>query len=1126
MFKAQDLDLERLVALKLLPAVGRDEDRRHMAGEASVASALEHPNICPVYEVGETEDGRLFVAMAFLEGETLAAKISRGPLKTEVAVDLAGQVASGLARAHEHGLVHRNLKPSNVLVTPDGQARIVDFGTASLDDRTRVTGEETPGGFLAYRAPEQVRGEPADLRADIWALGAILYEMLTGRPAFPDGPMNTLDPAPPSALREGVPPEIDRIVARALARRRGERYPRAEDMRADLRSLRKGTSPSLTPWPDELPGLTLFNVVPREVGPYRIGEILGGGGMGVVYKAEDTRLGRTVALKFLPPELTRDPVAKARFLQEARTASALDHPNLCTVYDVGETEGHQLYLAMPCYDGETLRRKVERGPLPLPEAMDYALQAAKGLAKAHRQGIVHRDVKPANLMATGDGVVKILDFGIAKLAGEAGLTRTGSTLGTPAYMSPEQMRGQEVDGRTDLWALGVVLYEMVTGRRPFLGEHESGLRQALLEEEPEPVTRLRPDAPPELEQVVRKLLAKAPADRYPTADALVADLRVLVGGSSASMPTQAATLPAVPVPAPKRRSWPWYAVPAGLVILAALGGYLLRSAGGGRSAPLHATFTRLTEQDGGESYPSLSPDGNYFVYVKAAEKGSDIFLQRVGGGNPINLTPDTPWIDTQPSFSPDGQQIAFRSERAGGGIFVMGATGESVRRVTDSGFNPSWSPDGKELVLATEGILEPSARTSNSQIFRISLATGERRQIRTGDDAVQPNWSPNGRRIAYWGVDSQKSERGIWTVPAEGGEPVPVLSEKFLTWNPVWSPDGAWLYFLSDRSGSLNLWRAAVDQGSGRVSGEPEPVTSSSQSIRFLTLSRDGRRIAYATDERRDSLEARSFDPERLLAGEEAVPIVGARAVRTVDPSPDGKWIAFDTLPPKEDIYIVQTDGSGLRQLTRDEHRDRIPRWSPDSRSILFYSNRSGRYEAWSVPADGSRFEQLTKSTGEVPTYCLWSPDGRRLLCSRDGAVTVNLSRPLEWRTFDPLPGSERLEGEFWATSWSANGLAGTLTREDYSTTPGIVLYSFETRRFERLTERGDSPMWLPGRPVLLYPDAGSVHAFDLRTRQDRTILTPPPGSAYLFANAGPDARRLYLVRRSDEGDVWMLDLD
>ena len=1131
MFKARDLELERLVALKILPAVAREEDRLHLAGEAEAASALEHPNICQVYEVGETGDGRLFVAMAFLEGETLAAKIARGPLKSEVAVDLATQVASGLARAHEHGLVHRNLKPSNVLVTSDGQARILDFGMGTLDDRTRAHGDATPAGLLAYRAPEQLRGEPADLRADVWSLGVILYEMLTGQRPFPGGALPPAsEPVPPSALRAGVPAELDRIVARALARKRGERYARADDLRADLRGISvmgsvmasKAAVPTFTRWPDELPPVAMFDVVPREVGPYRVGEVLGGGGMGIVYRAEDTRLGRTVALKFLPPELTRDPVSKARFLQEARTASALDHPNLCTVYDVGETETHQLYLAMPCYDGETLRRKVERGPLPLAEAIDYALQAAKGLAKAHRQGIVHRDVKPANLMVTGDGVVKILDFGIAKLAGEAALTRTGSTVGTPAYMSPEQMRGGEVDGRADLWALGVVLYEMVAGRRPFLGEHESGLRAAILDEEPEPLTRLRPDAPPELERIVQRLLSKDPAGRYPTADAAVAELRLLAGATSGSMPTHAT---AQVQPPSRRAPWPWVGAAAALAVLAALGGYLLRSGGEARTAPVQASFTRLTEQEGSETYPSLSPDGNYFIYVKATAGGSDIFLQRVGGGNPIDLTPDSPWEDTQPAFSPDGQQIAFRSEREGGGIFVMGATGESVRRVADFGYNPAWSPDGKELMLATEGILEPGMRTSTSQIWRIGLTSGERRLIDDGD-AVQPSWSPNGRRIAYWGLGAEGSERGVWTVPADGGEAVQVLLEKSLTWNPVWSPDGAWLYFISDRSGSLNLWRIGIDQGSGRVSGAPEPVTASSQSVRFLTLSRDGRRVAYATDERRDSLEARAFDAERLASGGETVPIVGAKAVRTVDPSPDGRWLVFDTLSPREDLFLVHPDGSGLRQLTRDEHRDRIPRWSPDGRLILFYSNRGGRYEAWAMPPDGSRTEQLTRSTGQVPTYCLWSPDGRRLACSRNGTVLIDLSQPLAARTFQPLPGSDRLEGDFGVTSWSANGLAGILTRKDFSLMPGIVVYSFAARRFERLTDRGESPMWVPGLPVLLYPDGGAIHAFDLRTRQDRTILTPPPASAYLFANASPDARRLYLVRRSDEGDVWMLDLD
>ncbi|HWM91181.1 MAG TPA: LpqB family beta-propeller domain-containing protein [Thermoanaerobaculia bacterium] len=1135
-FKAQDLDLERLVALKLLPASIplREEDRRRLAEEAGAASALEHPNICPVYEVGETGDGHLFVAMAFLEGETLAEKIARGPLKPEVAVDLCGQIASGLARAHEHGLVHRNLKPSNVLITSDGQARIVDFGTASLDDRTRVTGEDTPAGLLAYRAPEILLGEPPDLRADIWSLGVILYEMLTGSVPFPRGPLAApAEPAPVSALREGVPGELDRIVARALARRRGDRYPNADDLRVDLRSfshvgrMGRATNPTLTRWPEKLPDLTMFQVVPREVGPYRVGEILGGGGMGIVHRAEDTRLGRTVALKFLPPELTRDPVAKARFLQEARTASALDHPNLCTVYDVGETETHQLYLAMPCYDGETLKRKVERGPLPVAEAVDYALQIAKGLAKAHRQGIVHRDVKPANLMVTSDGVVKILDFGIAKLAGEAGLTRTGGTVGTPAYMSPEQMKGEGVDGRSDLWSLGVVLYEMVTGRRPFLGDHESALQHAIQTGEPEPLAKLRPDAPPEVERIVRLLLAKDPARRYPTADAAVADLRLLAGGSSGSMPTQAT----VPVPALRRAPWLWAAGAAALLVLAALGGYLLRSGGPG-PAPVQATFTRLTEMEGSETYPSLSPDGNYFVYVKASDGGSDIFLQRVGGGNPINLTPGTPWDDTQPAFSPDGQQIAFRSDREGGGIFLMGATGESVSRITGFGYNPAWSPDGKEIAVATEGVTEPWIRMEGSQVWRVDLATGRRTLVAAGD-AVQPSWSPNGRRIAYWGLASHGAARTVWTVALDGtgGKPVPVTNDSFLNWNPVWSPDGAHLYFISDRNGSLNVWRVGIDEESGRVSGPPVPVTSSSQPLRFLSISRDGRRIAYATDDRRHHLESVAFDPGQLApAGAPTAILGGTKAVRSVDASPDGQWLVFDTFPPQEDLYLVRPDGSDLRQLTRDEHRDRIPHWSPDGSRILFYSDRGGRYEAWSILPDGSRSEPLTRTTGESPAYPLWSPDGRRIAASLGSRsmVTFDLAQPVSTRGAEPLPGMSALEGTFGATSWSADGrwLAGTTTREDLSPQPGVVLYSLETARFRRLTERGDTPVWLHRSPALLYLDEGRLFGYDLQAGRPRDILAPPPRSVFWFAGTSADDSRLLLVRLVNEGEIWMLSLD
>ena len=265
-------------------------------------------------------------------------------------------------------------------------------------------------------------------------------------------------------------------------------------------------------------------MIGKTISHYRSLEKLGEGGMGVVYKAEDTKLGRTVALKFLPPELTRDLEAKKRFVQEARAASALDHPNICTIHEIDETQEGRTFIAMACYEGESLRAKIERGPLKLDEALDVTIQIAQGLAKAHSQGIIHRDIKAANILASRDGLVKIVDFGLAKLSGTK-VTRTGATLGTAQYMSPEQARGEDVDRRTDIWSLGIVLYEMLTGKHAFHGEYEQATLYSILNENPEPVTSLRAGIPMALERIVAKALAKDPAERYQHADDLIVDLK-------------------------------------------------------------------------------------------------------------------------------------------------------------------------------------------------------------------------------------------------------------------------------------------------------------------------------------------------------------------------------------------------------------------------------------------------------------------------------------------------------------------------------------------------------------------------------------------------------------------------
>ena len=857
---------------------------------------------------------------------------------------------------------------------------------------------------------------------------------------------------------------------------------------------------------------------------YTVERELGAGGMATVYLARDLRHDRAVAIKVLRPELAAS-LGAERFLLEIKTTAQLTHPNILPLLDSGEADG-LLYYAMPFVEGESLRGLLSREKqLPLVEALRITREVADALGHAHSHGVIHRDVKPENiLLESGHAVVA--DFGIARAVRAAGgekLTQTGFTVGTPAYMSPEQAAGNaDLDGRSDLYSLGCVLFEMLSGVMPYSGGTPLEILAKKLSEPAPRVSVGRKAAPGPVEAVLTKVLATRPEDRFATASDFVAALE---GEPFAKLVTAGA-----------RRRRRRIAI-AGAAVLVVAGAFALLSPYvGGRpgNATEGATHAKLTADAGVELYPSLSPDGKWIVYAGDQSGNKDIYLRAVGFQNAIDLTKDSA-DDDQPTFSPDGERIAFRSEREGGGIFVMGRTGEAVRRVTDKGFRPTWSPDGREIAFATEDVpLMPQNIFGASELLVADVATGKLRHLDAGD-AVLPSWSPHGYRIAYTKRIGNPTQDDIWTIPAQGGDTVAVTNDKAIDWSPAWSPDGRYLYFASNRGGSMNLWRVPIDEKSGKTRGPPEPITVPTPDLTQISVAAGGHEIAYSSVSIAANIQSAAFDPTtETVVGEPTAVTTGSGQWSAPDPSPDGKWVTFYRLD-RGDIYVAHPDGTGQRQVTGDSAMDRVPRWSPDGQWLAFFSSRSPRIQIWKIHPDGSGLQQATESRG-ISGYATWSPDGSRMAASGIGAGVLG---PRQGSTFlyDPkrpwasqapqmLPAPEKSIGSYYMSSWSSDGLrlCGAVLPMN-----GILTYDLRTRQFERLTDFGEWPVWLPDNRHILFVSGpeGPGKAFyivDRVTKQwkkiftaGRDVLGPPRVSR--------DGRRIFYSRRVTEADLWMVTL-
>ena len=612
----------------------------------------------------------------------------------------------------------------------------------------------------------------------------------------------------------------------------------------------------------------------KKIATYRIEKLIGAGGMGEVYLAFDEKMRRNVALKILPAEYGNNDERVRRFELEARAISKINHPNIVTIYDVGNADGIY-YIATEFVEGKTLR-DLSAGRFKLRNVMANSIQICDALSAAHAEGIIHRDIKPENVMIRKDGYAKILDFGVAKLSDVGsetmsqigGNTVKGVMIGTPAYRSPAQISGDDIDHRTDIWSCGVVLYEFLTGKNPFKGSSRQETFEAILSRKPLPPSSINPEVPSEVDRILGKIFSRERDGGYATAADLRADLKAikreldssetgdLHSGSSLSMRRAKRA----------RRLYLYAAAVVVLIVVLAGGNFFLRGRSAGKGTEwAAATNVPITNQVGTEYFPSLSPDGKDIVYAGEENGQFDIFILRVGGKKPTNLTPNSPLEDTQPAFSPKGDLIAFRSEREPKGIYTIEPSGDNLKRVADFGYHPSWSPDGKQIVVSTWGRDQPTVYPSPGMTLDIfDVQTGTRHEL-ARMQATQPAWSPNGHRIAYWLYSGNYGRRDIATIPTGGGEPVVVTKDFAVSnWNPVWSPDGKFLYFVSSHGGNLNFWRVAIDERTGVVSGDPEPVVTPSNFSRHIAFSRDGKRMAYVQTRNTANIQGVNFDSTAL----------------------------------------------------------------------------------------------------------------------------------------------------------------------------------------------------------------------------------------------------------------------
>ncbi|HUD73166.1 MAG TPA: protein kinase [Dongiaceae bacterium] len=746
----------------------------------------------------------------------------------------------------------------------------------------------------------------------------------------------------------------------------------------------------------------------EKIGPYEVLGPLGAGAMGEVWRARDARIDREVAIKMLPASFAANPERLRRFEQEARAVGRLNHPNILTLFDLGTHAGTP-YLVCERLEGESLRARLGRGALPPEVAREFALQTARGLAAAHAQGVVHRDLKPENLFVTTDGRIKILDFGLAKVAevvsapgggpdaaaggavsapsqAPTALAPTGEgvVLGTVGYMAPEQVRGVPADARADLFAFGVILHEMLEGQPPFRRATAAETMTAILREKPGSIST---SVPAGLRDLVRACLAKSPADRPASAAALVERLEAL-------RPREAAA------PSPWSQGWR-RGVLWGARLLAVAGAVALFWRRPPPVEPASAVrLTQVTLSEATEESPAFSPDGRRILYTVENGGLRQVHLRELDSGADRALT-SGPYDALQPTFTPDGAAVLYvRARRAGtriepgdvfgrldgGDVYEHEIASGRERRLLENAFAPAVSPDGTRLAVDAAWVGPSRIWVTDRQGQNKTQVTSDASEAVTH---LRPRWSPDGKWIVFEQLEGTRFDIRLVDVATRAA--VAITDDLFQDLHPVFTPSGRAVLFSSYRSGGLNLWRIPVGTD-GRPSGRPEQLTTGAGQDLEPTPAPDGHRIAFAVLQQNAEIWSLPVDPGTGRAtGPPGQVVSSTREDSRGAWSPDGREVAFNSdRSGTMNVWIDEVASGSVRALTHGPGGDYQPNWSPDGRSLVFFSARAGTADIWRADVATGALKPLTSGRAmEINPF--YSPDGARIAYQSDETGRLEL---------------------------------------------------------------------------------------------------------------------------------------